>query len=588
MRPVESDGDLKERRGAVPSRTDVLPPRLSAPAPPAPFGHLPGMALDRKLMPRLGAEACLHLRVLPWRRMGGAVILLSEVPDLAPQARALLRSLYGELRLFSVEKGEIGRLILTHFARDLVARAETLCPEAASCRAPTARPLRVLLGALLLAAGLVAWVGPVAVGRGVLLWSLLWLLALTALRAAALVPRRRPVPPPRLKDRDLPAITMLVPLFRETAITDHLLAHLAGLDYPRNRLQILLICEAEDVETLSSLAGVDLPEGVELLTVPDGCIRTKPRALNYALPFATGDILGIWDAEDAPEADQLRVVAAAFAAASPDVACLQGQLDFYNSRATWLTRCFTLEYASWFRVILPALERLNWVLPLGGTTLFLRRDALNAVGGWDAHNVTEDAELGLRLARAGYRTRMIPTTTFEEANGLAWPWVRQRSRWLKGFALTYAAHMRSPRELWRDLGGRGFLSVQVIFLGTLTQVLVAPLFWALWLLPWLDGATGAPVLNAGMLQLTVTIFLASELVALAVYAAGLKPAGKLGLLVWAVTMPLYYLLAVVAGYKAMWEILTRPYYWDKTAHGILPPDRVSRSARVWPRRASAG
>jgi cellulose synthase/poly-beta-1,6-N-acetylglucosamine synthase-like glycosyltransferase len=196
--------------------------------------------------------------------------------------------------------------------------------------------------------------------------------------------------------------------------------------------------------------------------VPLGTLQTKPRALNYALSFAKGSIIGVYDAEDAPAPDQLHVVVNRFAQRGPEVVCLQGQLDFYNSHSNWLAHCFTVEYATWFRIMLPSLERLGLAIPLGGTTLFFRRDILESLGGWDAHNVTEDADLGIRLARHGYRTEIIDTVTQEEANARAWPWVKQRSHWLKGYAITYGVHMRSPLKLWRDLGAWRFFWCAVV------------------------------------------------------------------------------------------------------------------------------
>jgi len=212
------------------------------------------------------------------------------------------------------------------------------------------------------------------------------------------------------------------------------------------------VLEDNDTTTRKALCRTSLLTWMRSIVVPEGTLRTKPRALNYALDFARGSIVGVYDAEDSPDPNQLRIVAATFANAGPQVVCLQGILDYYNSGANWLTRCFTIEYASWFRVVLPGYARMGLVVPLGGTTLFFRHDILEKLGGWDAHNVTEDADLGLRLARAGYETVFIPSVTQEEANGRFWPWVKQRSRWLKGYAITYCVHMRDPGRLWRDLG----------------------------------------------------------------------------------------------------------------------------------------
>ena len=196
----------------------------------------------------------------------------------------------------------------------------------------------------------------------------------------------------------LPVVTLLVPLYKEREIAGHLLRRLSAIDYPAPLLDVILLLEADDHLTRETLAAANLPRWMRAITVPKGTIKTKPRALNYGLNFARGRIIGIYDAEDAPAPDQIRKIVARFAARDPEVACLQGILDYYNSRANWLARCFTLEYAAWFRVVLPGMARLGLTIPLGGTTVFFLRSVLEEIGGWDAHNVTEDADLGLRLA----------------------------------------------------------------------------------------------------------------------------------------------------------------------------------------------
>ncbi|MEM8548878.1 MAG: glycosyltransferase, partial [Pseudomonadota bacterium] len=225
-------------------------------------------------------------------------------------------------------------------------------------------------------------------------------------------------------------VSLLVPLFREKDIAGSLIGRLSKLTYPKSRLEALLILEAEDLQTRKVLAATDLPPWMRVITVPPGALQTKPRAMNYARRFAHGEIIGIYDAEDAPAPYQIEAVVAHLERADDDVACVQGILDYYNPTANWLARCFTIEYASWFRILLPGLARIGVPIPLGGTTVFFRSAALDALHGWDAHNVTEDADLGMRLARHGWRTELVDSVTLEEANCRFWPWIKQRSRWL--------------------------------------------------------------------------------------------------------------------------------------------------------------
>jgi cellulose synthase/poly-beta-1,6-N-acetylglucosamine synthase-like glycosyltransferase len=305
---------------------------------------------------------------------------------------------------------------------------------------------------------------------------------------------------------------------------------------------------------------IEVPEG--------GGLTTKPRALNYALDFCKGSIIGVWDAEDWPEADQIEKVVSRFQKASDDVVCLQGILDYYNSRSSWLARCFTIEYAMWWRMIMPGIARLGLVIPLGGTTLFFKRDVLEELGGWDAHNVTEDADLGLRLARHGYKTELLHTVTREEATSRVWPWVRQRSRWLKGFLVTYFVHMRSPGNLLKDLGFLRFMGVQTLFVMAVSQFAAAPVLWSFWLT--LFGVTHpvAETLGTPAVWSLIGLFVTTEVLALTMGLIAVSRPEHRHLLPFVPTMMFYFGLGALAAYKAIWELVRAPFFWDKTQHGV--------------------
>ena len=409
--------------------------------------------------------------------------------------------------------------------------------------------------------------------------TLLLLVLFTAFRMAGIAgflslgADANPSPEPPGDTAPLPKMSILVPLFKEGTISKDLLKRLEKLRYPHDLLEVFLVLEDGDHMTWNAVRTTQLPNWIKVIKVPEyGDLRTKPRALNYALNFCRGDIIGVWDAEDAPMVDQLLEVARAFAKASPKVACVQGILDYYNPRATWISRCFTLEYASWFRIILPGIAKFGLIVPLGGTTMFVRRRVLEEIGGWDAHNVTEDADLGVRLCRAGYRTEMLASTTYEEANAHVWPWIKQRSRWLKGFMMTYVTHMRAPRQLLRDLGWKQFLGLQVFFLCSVGQFLLAPILWSFWLvtfgLPhpteghvpglWLALAAAALVFFELLNQVTAI---------LAAFASKRR-----SLALWAPFLLLYYFMGAAAAHKALYELIFRPFFWDKTHHGIHAPD----------------
>lgn len=527
---------------------------------------------DPRLIDRLGFAACLRHGVLPWRGTGAVTLVAAARPEDFARARPMLNACFGPVAPALAPAPMIEAAL--HRARGAMMdeAALTCVPLAESCRGWGGRRQGLLarLGLVLLALWLL--LHPLSLAVTVTGWAVLTLLFATALKAAAIlaVLRRPPpeaVPPPA----ELPVVSILVALLSESDIAARLVRRLDRLDYPRDRLDILLVVEEEDRVTRAALARAELPAWMRIVVVPDGPLRTKPRALNHALGACRGSIVGVYDAEDAPEPDQIRRVAARFAARGPEVVCLQGMLDFYNPRTNWLSRCFTMEYASWFRIVLPGLERLGLAIPLGGTTLFFRRAALEALGGWDAFNVTEDADLGMRLARHGYSTELIATTTFEEANCRALPWIKQRSRWLKGYMMTYAVHMRHPRLLLRQLGWWKFAGFQVFFLTTLSQYVLAPVLWSFWAVPLGLPHPVVAAVPGWLYTLTFGIFLATEAILFAVTLVALRlTPNRIGAL-WVPVLHLYFPLGALASYKASWELVTRPFWWDKTSHGHFGP-----------------
>ncbi|WP_226780506.1 glycosyltransferase [Oceaniglobus trochenteri] len=526
---------------------------------------------DVTLTDRLGAQVCAAHGVLPLQRAGALTFVATCEPDRFHLVRPLLEQTFGSVSMVLSTKADLHAALTAQRARKIAGAAEVRVAGGESCRSLSGRmlvggglslALALALAALLAGAALVS----------ALTWLALFVLVLNTGFALLLAAQRWPggkrAPVPEGTLRVVP-VSILVPLFRERHIAERLVQRLARLDYPREQLEILLVVEEDDTVTRATLAACALPPHMRCITVPRGNVQTKPRALNYALDFCNGHIVGVYDAEDAPDPGQIRAVVRQFQTAPPQVACLQGRLDYYNPRTNWMARCFTVEYATWFRVMLPGLARLGLVLPLGGTTLFFRKSALMALGGWDAHNVTEDADLGLRLARRGYRTDLLDSSTMEEANCRPWPWVRQRSRWLKGYAMTYFVHMRRPARLWRDLGARRFWGVQILFLGSLLGVFTAPLLWAFALLP-----LGLPHPWAGAMEGVGGTLLTATLGTVAmihwgIWMLGARLRGDRWLALWAPTLSLYHLLATAAVIKAAFEIVTRPFFWDKTSHGHL-------------------
>jgi hypothetical protein len=372
-----------------------------------------------------------------------------------------------------------------------------------------------------------------------------------------------------LKEEELPVYTILLPVFKEPEVLPKLVEALKKLDYPQEKLDILLLLEEVDEVTREAAKKSRPPANFRFINIPKSHPQTKPKACNYGLVFARGEYLTIYDAEDIPEPDQLKKAVAAFKKYPPDYICFQAALNYFNRDENFLTKMFTLEYSYWYDYMLTGLDRLGLPLPLGGTSNHFRLDKLRELGGWDPFNVTEDADLGIRAYGRGYRVGVLNSTTYEEANKAVKSWISQRSRWQKGYAQTFLVHTRNPFRFLRAVGLKGFFTLQVFIGGSVFGNFVAPFLWTLfiyWVLtrttavdPLFPGA----VLYIGIFNLLMGNFLGVYLSMLAVFKRKYYH-----LTVYALANPLYWWLGSVASWKAVWQLFTRPFYWEKTAHGL--------------------
>lgn len=428
------------------------------------------------------------------------------------------------------------------------------------------------------------WAGPavflividiISAGSGLALLGLfagLLFLSVAALRLAGASLPARYSPRRALMPRDLPSMTVIVALHKEAAVVGGLVEQLARISYPRERLDVALAIEVDDWDTLraahaaAKAAAPRLP--VRVMAVPPIGPRTKPKALNFALQRTQGELVAVYDAEDAPAPQQLRAAAEVFAA-DPQLGCVQAPLGWYNRGDNWLTRLFALEYAAQFHVVLPLFLRLGWPLPLGGTSNVFARDALVSCGGWDAHNVTEDADLGFRLARHGWKTGMIRPGTLEEAPVTRTAWIAQRSRWLKGHAVSWCVHMRQPGALMTQAGVRGLASLQLSLGLNVVSALAhgpAALIVLYLIVKSLAAASFPFVILPVLTGYGAAIYAATE----GARRAGFRArAGDLA------ALPLYWLLQTPAAIRALREIGGQSYVWVKTEHGVTAQHRMA-------------
>ena len=368
---------------------------------------------------------------------------------------------------------------------------------------------------------------------------------------------------------ELPLYSILVPLRHEANQVNELVEHLSSLNWPLERLEIKLICEGDDADTLAAIYRTKLPKHFELVVVPPALPRTKPKALNYAIPLCRGEFVVIYDAEDRPSKNQLREAYAKFKSSPYELACLQAPLAINNPNRNWLTSMFAIEYHTLFTGILPVLARWRVPLPLGGTSNHFRLDVLKSVGGWDPFNVTEDADLGIRLFREGYRTSTISLPTYEEAPCQLWPWIAQRTRWIKGWMQTILVHNRNPSMLLKDLGLKNTMAFHLLLTAIVISALIHPVFLTTSIIQivQLFSTSGQqvahPLLAIGSFNLVAGYTTYGLLALVALKTAGMTQIGPM-----IVFLPLYWVLISFAGWRALVHLIVKPHGWEKTPHGL--------------------
>lgn len=374
-----------------------------------------------------------------------------------------------------------------------------------------------------------------------------------------------------LSDRTLPTYSILCPLYHEAAVLPQFVEAINRLRWPKDKLEVLLLLEADDTETIAAAGRLTLPDYFRVVIVPDSTPKTKPKACNYGLGLANGEYIVIYDAEDKPDPWQLKKAYLAFTRLPRTVGCLQAKLSYYNPQQNILTRLFSAEYALWFDLILPGLQSIAAAIPLGGTSNHFRTNDLRALRGWDPFNVTEDCDLGVRLFKAGFTTAIIDSTTWEEANSAPINWLRQRSRWIKGYMQTYLVHMRRP---WRFVASHGWqaLVFQLMVGGKIAFMLINPILWIATLAYFSLYAVVGPAIESVyppiVFYLAATSLIFGNFLCLYYYLISCAKREEWWLLKYVYLVPFYWLMISAAAGLALWQLFTRPHYWEKTHHGL--------------------
>lgn len=371
---------------------------------------------------------------------------------------------------------------------------------------------------------------------------------------------------------DWPTYTIFCPLYKEWEVLPQFIKAISNLDYPNSQLQVLLLLEEDDKETIKQISKISLPHYFQAIVIPHSYPKTKPKACNYGLGFAKGEYSVIYDAEDAPESDQLKKAVMAFRKSPDDVICVQAKLNFYNPYQNILTKLFTSEYSLWFDLVLTGLQSIGAPIPLGGTSNHFKTKDLISLQGWDSFNVTEDCDLGIRLTKKGFQTAMIDSTTYEEANSEAKNWFNQRTRWIKGYIQTYLVHTRNPSAFIKSKSLNGFFKFQMIVGGKILAMFVNPLMWIITISyfvfrpiigPAIESVFPTPILYIGVISLIGGNFLY-----LYYYMIGAVKRGYFDLVKYSYLIPFYWIAMSLAAWVAVYRLITQPHYWSKTKHGL--------------------
>ena len=543
---------------------------------------LDAVKFDEEVVRRFPGQTYLAENWLPIRRNDAGVVFVATARGVAEERVERIRALLGgaEVQFVATTSWDIKNACLRLFRAEIADEAANELwrqNPAMSARITFSRSQKVIgaVGAVVLLVAAV--LRPIETAVALLTITSIVFLAgtsfkfIVAMRGARydVVERITRAQVEALDERFLPRYTVLVPVFREANIVGQLIRNLGGLDYPTEKLEVLILIEEEDHETRDAVLTSNPPPHFRIVTIPKGQPQTKPRACNVGLYFATGDFLVIYDAEDTPDPDQLKKAVVAFERGGEETVCVQASLNYFNDRENALTRMFTLEYSYWFDYMLAGLDLGDLPIPLGGTSNHFRTAALIELGGWDPYNVTEDADLGIRASALGYRVGVINSTTMEEANTSIPNFIRQRSRWIKGYMQTTLVHARQPVALVRQIGLRRFLSFVLLIAGTPATFLgVIPFYIITAFTIVLPVDALAQLFPIWLLWLTLLNFVIGNVIMIYLSMMGPYKRGTFHLVLWALLNPLYWLLHSIAAYKGLWQLITNPHYWEKTEHGL--------------------
>lgn len=537
------------------------------------FVNLRDEPCDATLLDAETAQAFIEMRVLPWRKEQGKLLVALSEPENGVQTK--IENAFGDKVGFVLATPQDIAEAVEHYAQaalnhHAIEKLWRNAPERSAKRLFLLRRKRAWLMPFL---GSALFISVLFEPTTLVLMALINLVYLAAMLFKFQIfwggyfYAQRPPIDLTIPDAELPTYTIFIPLFREPLKTiENLIHSIRALDYPKDKLDIKLIVEAGDKQTINNIIAQKPERIFHVVRVPYSEPQTKPKACNYALQFASGDLATIYDAEDCPDRLQLKKAAQMFANIGNRLGCVQARLNYYNRRDNLLTRLFSLEYAMWFDAMLYGLERLSMPMPLGGTSNHFRTHILKSIHAWDPFNVTEDADLGLRLAEAGYQTRILDSVTLEEAPNTLPNWIKQRTRWVKGYIQTFLVHVRQPKRSVKNMGMKGVIGF-ILFIGSASFTFIitpfillvtALVYFGYYDLPlWLYNLLLINMIGGLVIHLIIAISILwrhkwwDTLIAVPIF-------------------PFYWLLHTVASFRAVFQLLKgQTHLWEKTTHGLF-------------------
>ncbi len=374
-----------------------------------------------------------------------------------------------------------------------------------------------------------------------------------------------------IDDNLLPKYTILCPLYKEWQVIEQFVKAIEIIDWPKDKLEVIFLLEEDDAKTINMVYDLQLPDYFKIEVVPDSFPKTKPKACNWGLIKASGEYLVVYDAEDKPDPLQLKKAYLAFKKLTENVVCLQSKLNYYNEKQNILTRLFTAEYSYWFDIALPGLQSLGTIIPLGGTSNHFKTNFLKHLQGWDPFNVTEDCDLGTRLFKEGYKTAVIDSETLEEANSNLNSWIKQRSRWVKGYMQTYLVHMRDPIGFLREYKHHA-LFFQLIIGMRMVFMIINPLMWFMTIAYFAMYPVFGPIIESlypwYIFYPAIFCLIFANFTYFYSYMIASAKKDKWDLIQYIFLIPFYWILTSVSAGIAFYQLITKPYYWEKTEHGL--------------------